>query len=1035
MSNRARDPSNPTSPIVLPEVNAILDRFEQAWERDERPAIEAHLPTDKTLYNVVLPHLVHMDLDYRYRKGETVLVEEYLVRFPALADSSTELVELILSECALRRLRSAMDVEAVLLRFPSLREVLARRLPTALASVGLSDCGPGASLSAMPTVLGRYRIEKFVGEGSMGVVYLAHDSHLERSVALKVPCRVGRGSRGLQRFLREARAAAHLNHPNICPIYDAGEIDDLPFISMAFIHGKPLTSAFPPPLDPAKAVQIVRQLALALHWAHLQHMIHRDLKPANILVNEREEPIITDFGLARRSRPGEITGTMPGQILGTPAYMPPEQALGMVEAMGPRSDVYSLGVILYELLTGARPFEGQTYQEVLARVVHEEPACPTRLKLNLDPILGAICLLALRKRPEQRHESMKVFAEALEKWLKNQDPRGPLPEASDPARTIAADPRLAAGILQALRDCAWDISAGRLKDQIREQTDFNKRAVLQVLLGFLAGERGLNTDALEQLQAAEGAGGLAGWALAGQALVALRERKFAEAMALLARAAPLVDPGDSILDGTLAHVRGTLLLHQGRGDESLPLLHKALDRLGPHHFGSGRVLDTLGMLHAARGCLALAERCFLQSLTVKQSFGDEAGVALAHGQLGRLFLDSEELDRAETHFKQGLVLSQQIGDPRGEAQLYNHRAQVLLARGRAEESLPLLDEAVRGASNRWDVIEGYARKDRARAYLDLGRLPEAEQDLDQAEALFQGRRFVEGVDHCLRVRGRLRQIQGRTDEALQALQTAAIHFENRREDAEAARTHWERGRALRSKGAGTAQVAAAFLTALDHAERSRRGRLIAGVEQELEAFAGPEMLRRRLARLGGGEKGERRLVGTVLALHWRLDDAIMLEDMAVLHDLDAEIAALLRKHEIVLCQYTGAGLLALVETADHARRAVTAALEVTRYLKEVNSPHAVLSLPLWRLQIGVSSGTVWMGVRGDFHKRDRTLFGQPVREASELALAASPEGPWISAATRAVVGPEFRLTQGTPATWASTEASHQPGWEVVGSKS
>jgi serine/threonine protein kinase len=271
----------------------------------------------------------------------------------------------------------------------------------------------------LPAPFGRYRLTKLLGKGGMGSVYLAHDSQLDRSVALKIPLLDAGGSAVLTRFETEARAAAALHHPNICPIHDVGEIDGLPYLTMAYIEGKPLKDfARIRPLLPRQSAALVRKLALALSEAHKHNIIHRDLKPANIMIDNRGEPVIMDFGLARRVQSADIRVTQQGVAMGTPAYMPPEQVQGDLKAMGPASDIYSLGVILYELLTGRLPFSGDM-MVMLSQVLLDEPPPPSRFRPELERELEAICLKALAKKVEDRHSSMAVLAGALAGYLRN----------------------------------------------------------------------------------------------------------------------------------------------------------------------------------------------------------------------------------------------------------------------------------------------------------------------------------------------------------------------------------------------------------------------------------------------------------------------------------------------------------------------------------------------------------------------------------------------------------------------------------------
>jgi WD40 repeat protein/predicted Ser/Thr protein kinase len=276
----------------------------------------------------------------------------------------------------------------------------------------------------LPEQFGRYRILRRLGQGGMGAVYLAHDEQLNRDVALKVPHQPAQGDQDtLVRFLREARAAAALNHPNLCPVYDCGDIDGVHFLTMAYIEGEPLSALGGPgrPLPPRRAAEMVLKLATALEEAHRNGIIHRDLKPSNILINRRHEPVVTDFGLARLSRRDDARLTRHGQVLGTPAYMAPEQVVGDLAAMGPGCDIYSLGVILYELLTGRLPFDG-TPEVIMVRIATELPLPPTRHQPGIDTGLEEICLKALAKKPARRFGSMADLAAALADYLARVQP-------------------------------------------------------------------------------------------------------------------------------------------------------------------------------------------------------------------------------------------------------------------------------------------------------------------------------------------------------------------------------------------------------------------------------------------------------------------------------------------------------------------------------------------------------------------------------------------------------------------------------------
>ncbi len=270
----------------------------------------------------------------------------------------------------------------------------------------------------LPAAFGRYRLVKLLGKGGMGVVYLAHDSQLDRPVALKVPFFGADDSQIRERFFREARSAAILSHPNICAVHDVGQIDGVHYLTMSFVEGQSLSEVLRNrTLTPRQIAGVGWKIALALEEAHRRRIIHRDLKPANVMINRQGEPVVMDFGLARRGAGQGTQLTEDGSVLGTPAYMAPEQARGKADEMGPCCDIYSLGVMLYEMLAGRPPFVSDT-MAVLAQVLCDEPKPPSAWRAGVDPRLEAICRKAMAKDPRQRHASMAELAGALADYLK-----------------------------------------------------------------------------------------------------------------------------------------------------------------------------------------------------------------------------------------------------------------------------------------------------------------------------------------------------------------------------------------------------------------------------------------------------------------------------------------------------------------------------------------------------------------------------------------------------------------------------------------
>ena len=303
-----------------------------------------------------------------------------------------------------------------------------------------TNSGPPASntnpFPALPAEFGRYRILKLLGRGGMGAVYLAQDSQLGRQCALKVPFfDAAKSPQRAERFVREARSAAVLQHPNICTVFDAGQINGRPFITMAYIAGAPLEHEIDPdaPMPQVLAAEIVRKIALALQHAHRAGIVHRDLKPANVMMTADGEPVVMDFGLAKRvdGEPNQAKLTNMGAVLGTPSYMSPEQVKGDLDAIGPATDVYSLGVMLFEMLTGQTPYTGPM-SVIIGRILTAPPPPVQEFRADVDGRLNAACLKARAKEPADRFAGMREFAEALGSYL-NVPSASPAPRPARPA--------------------------------------------------------------------------------------------------------------------------------------------------------------------------------------------------------------------------------------------------------------------------------------------------------------------------------------------------------------------------------------------------------------------------------------------------------------------------------------------------------------------------------------------------------------------------------------------------------------------------
>lgn len=267
------------------------------------------------------------------------------------------------------------------------------------------------------TTVGHYQISAKLGAGGMGEVFLAEDTRLERKAAIKfLPRELADDADRRQRFLKEARAASALNHPHVCVVYDVGETaDGVPFIAMEYVEGQSLDQLVKKgPLEIPRIVEIMLQVADALDAAHASHIVHRDIKPANISLNERGQVKVLDFGLAKKllqdsqdafSATVDMQQTQSGQVLGTPNYMSPEQSLA--REVDHRSDIFSVGVVLYELMTGKKPFTGASLGEIVNNIVHSQPQAIARLNYDVPPELERITLKCLQKDPQRRYQSTR----------------------------------------------------------------------------------------------------------------------------------------------------------------------------------------------------------------------------------------------------------------------------------------------------------------------------------------------------------------------------------------------------------------------------------------------------------------------------------------------------------------------------------------------------------------------------------------------------------------------------------------------------
>jgi serine/threonine protein kinase len=432
--NGDQPPGTGSLPLSLAErVDEACDRFEKAWKDGLGPRIEEYLAEVPEPDRVPLfRELLALEIELRSGGPEGPTPEEYRRRFPG----HVELIEAVFAQASCDGSGRPPD---------SGEGATTPHNPPAPQSAG--DAGPpppSGSPPAVPDRISRYRVVRRLGAGTYGDVYLAHDEVMDRPVAIKVPsARLLATERAREEFLREARSVARLQHEGIVRAYDFGqEPDGRCYIVYEFVEGMSLAERIKPerlaadPLPPEAATRIVALVAEALHYAHLQGWVHRDVKPANILLDRQGKPKVTDFGLAVREE--ELAGER-GRLAGTLPYMSPEQVRREGHRLDGRSDIYSLGVVLYELLCGRRPFTATTQDELSDQILNREARPPRQIKDSIPAELERVCLKALSKRINDRYTTAKDMADELraaipaERSLKTTPPplqRG-VPKAQD----------------------------------------------------------------------------------------------------------------------------------------------------------------------------------------------------------------------------------------------------------------------------------------------------------------------------------------------------------------------------------------------------------------------------------------------------------------------------------------------------------------------------------------------------------------------------------------------------------------------------
>ena len=622
-------------------------------------------------------------------------------------------------------------------------------------------------------------------------------------------------------------------------------------------------------------------------------------------------------------------------------------------------------------------------------------------------------------------------------------------------------PDLTDEVLRSAASSGWEATEARYKSQLA--ADSGRASLLKHLVaGWVHVENTQVDEAQARFQYLDQDPRLAPWAYLGLALVSVRVKDLATAERMLRQAEAC--PGlSSELVGLIAHVRGSKLAHQGEKDEAKRCLLQAIAALDASHYAYGRVLDTLGTLYLNNDHFLIAKLLLERSLLCKERVEDRRGLALTHGQIGRLYRDWGYLAKAEHHFREDLRLAEELADTFGEARMLGalgevdvlaaYEARFQGAHDKAEKlaarAFDWLSVAVeRSRAGKFEVCEGFAHKDLALLALLRGEVAVAERAAGEARTIFAARQFEEGLVVVGRLDGLICAAKGLWDEARRPLLAAMSYYARIKDRTEMARIRLDLARVALQSNEPEAMAERLLREALGAAELSRRTALIREVEQELrQAFPAVywqqmyQRVRGRMVADGPTSliEGTREtatvvyfdLQGSTDFCHGRDPEEVMMTINQMQHDT----AQVLRKHQAQSVGSRGDGFLALVRGPDHAKRAVDAGLDLIAAMEEFNEPRRVLGIPEFSCRVGISSGEVLLGNVGSYEKMDYSGVGTMMNLGARVESKAETGTPCISENTYRLVAKQFRFAAGNPRKIEAKGLGEQLVWDVVGRNS